>query len=121
MWYIVLLHKKFSSKSKNNFSSYRDKSSIDWFFCCKLNVLINKYNEIFNKNPSNRHTLNIKILEQLLKSKIAEMHTNRSYLKYKLNKKLIIKYIYIITTKTTLNLYYSKIIYNPVTTKITNT
>ncbi len=52
----------------------RGKSSMGWFFGCKLHLLMNQSGEIVNSVLSNEHTADIKMAKQLVEGLKAKLY-----------------------------------------------
>ncbi len=66
----------------------RGKSSMGWFFGCKLHLLMNQSGGIVNTILSNGHTADIKMVEQLVKGMTAKLYADRGYISHKLKSRL---------------------------------
>jgi hypothetical protein len=55
------------------------KSSMGWFFSCKLHMLMNQSGNIVRTALSNGHTADIKMVEQLVKGMTAKLYADRGY------------------------------------------
>lgn len=66
----------------------RGKSSMGWFFGCKLHLLMNQSGEIVNTVLSNGHTADIKMVEHLVERLAAKLYADRGYISHKLKSKL---------------------------------
>ncbi|MDM1019802.1 IS982 family transposase [Acinetobacter sp. VNK23] len=75
----------------------RGKSSMGWFFGCKLHVLMNQSGEILSTALSNGHTADIKMVEQLVKGMTAKLYADRGYISHELKSKLRVQDIDLIT------------------------
>lgn len=75
----------------------RGKSSMGWFFGCKLHVLMNKSGEMLSTALSNGHTADIKMVEQLVKGMTAKLYGDRGYISHELKSKLRMQNIDLIT------------------------
>lgn len=66
----------------------RGKSSMGWFFGCKLHVLMNQSGDIVRTVLSNGHTADIKMVEQLVKGMTAKLYADRGYISLELKSRL---------------------------------
>ena len=66
----------------------RGKSSMGWFFGCKLHVLMNQSGECVNTALSNGHTPNIQMVKQLIKGLHTKLYADRGYISQELKTKL---------------------------------
>lgn len=66
----------------------RGKSSMGWFFGCKLHLLMNQSGEIANSVLSNGHTADIKMVKQLVEGLKAKLYADRSYISHELKARL---------------------------------
>lgn len=66
----------------------RGKSSMGWFFGCKLHLLMNQSGGIVNTVLSNGHTADIKMVEQLVKGMTAKLYADRGYISHELKSRL---------------------------------
>ncbi|KAB1850780.1 transposase, partial [Acinetobacter tandoii] len=66
----------------------RGKSSMGWFFGCKLHLLMNQSGGIVNTVLSNGHTADIKMVEQLVKGMTAKLYADRGYISQELKSRL---------------------------------
>ena len=66
----------------------RGKSSMGWFFGCKLHVLMNQSGEMLSTALSNGHTADIKMVEQLVKGMTAKLYADRGYISQDLKSRL---------------------------------
>lgn len=66
----------------------RGKSSMGWFFGCKLHLLMNQSGEIVNTALSNGHIADIKIVERLVEGLAAKLYADRGYISHNLKTKL---------------------------------
>ena len=57
--------------------STRGKSSMGWFFDCKLHLVINQLGEVISTALSNGHIADIKMVEQLVKGLRAKLYADR--------------------------------------------
>lgn len=62
----------------------RGKSSMGWFYGCKLNIVINQLGEIVNSALSNRHIADIKMVEHLAEGLEAKLYADRGYISQEL-------------------------------------
>ncbi|ENW80014.1 hypothetical protein F908_02211 [Acinetobacter sp. NIPH 284] len=75
----------------------RGKSSMGWFFGCKLHLIMNQSGEIVSTALSNGHTADIKMVEQLVEGLKAKLYADRGYISHELKSKLINQSIDLIT------------------------
>lgn len=66
----------------------RGKSSMGWFFGCKLHLIMNQSGEIVRTALSNGHTADIKMVEQLVKVLKAKLYADRGYISQELKSRL---------------------------------
>jgi IS5 family transposase len=66
----------------------RGKSSMGWFFGCKLHLLMNQSGEIANSVLSNGHTADIKMVKQLVEGLKAKLYADRGYISHELKARL---------------------------------
>ena len=66
----------------------RGKSSMGWFFGCKLHLLMNQSGEIVNSVLSNGHTADIKMVKQLVEGLKAKLYADRGYISHELKARL---------------------------------
>ena len=66
----------------------RGKSSMGWFFGCKLHLIMNQSGEIAGTALSNGHTADIKMVEQLVEGLAAKLYADRGYISHELKSKL---------------------------------
>lgn len=62
----------------------RGKSSMGWFFGCKLHILMNKEGDIVRSCLSNGHVADIKKVEELVDGLTARVYADRGYISQKL-------------------------------------
>ena len=75
----------------------RGKSSMGWFFGCKLHLLMNQSGGIVNTVLSNGHTADIKMVEQLVKGMTAKLYADRGYISQELKSRLRVQGVDLIT------------------------
>ena len=75
----------------------RGKSSMGWFYGCKLHLIMNQPGEIVRTALSNGHTADIKMVEQLVDGLKAKLYADRGYISQELKSKLKNKGIDLIT------------------------
>lgn len=75
----------------------RGKSSMGWFFGCKLHLIMNQSGELVSTALSNGHTADIKMVEQLVEGLKAKLYGDRGYISHELKSKLINQDIDLIT------------------------
>lgn len=75
----------------------RGKSSMGWFYGCKLHLIMNQPGEIVRIALSNGHTADIKIVEQLVDGLKTKLYADRGYISQELKSKLKNKAIDLIT------------------------
>ena len=76
----------------------RGKSSMGWFFGCKLHlIMMNQSGDIVSTALSNGHTADIKMVEQLVEGLKAKLYADRGYISQELKLKLKDQYIDLIT------------------------
>ncbi|MFR9679235.1 MULTISPECIES: IS982 family transposase [unclassified Acinetobacter] len=75
----------------------RGKSSMGWFFGCKLHLMMNQSGDIVSTALSNGHTADIKMVEQLVEGLKAKLYADRGYISQELKLKLKDQYIDLIT------------------------
>ena len=75
----------------------RGKSSIGWFFGCKLHLMMNPSRDIVSTALSNGHTADIKIVEQLVKGMTAKLYADHGHISQELKSRLIAQGIDLIT------------------------
>lgn len=66
----------------------RGKSSMGWFYGCKLHLVMNQFGEIVNSALSNGHIADIKMVEQLVEGFEAKLYADRGYISQDLKSKL---------------------------------
>jgi len=66
----------------------RGKSSMGWFFGCKLHLIMNQSREIIGTALSNGHIADIKMVEQLVEGLAAKLYADRGYISQELKSKL---------------------------------
>ena len=69
-------------------SAFRSKSSMGWFYGCKLHIAMNQFGEIAYSALSNRHIADIKMVEQLVEGLQAKIHVDRGYISQELKSRL---------------------------------
>lgn len=65
----------------------RSKSSMGWFFGCKLHVVMNAAGELINTALSKGHVADIKMVEQLVTGLNAKIYADRGYMSHIWRKK----------------------------------
>lgn len=75
----------------------RGRSSMGWFFGCKLHVLMNATGEMVNTLLSNGHVADIKMVEQLVAGLHTKLYADRGYLSQDLKSRLNEQHIDLIT------------------------
>ena len=75
----------------------RGKSSMGWFYGCKLHLIMNQPGEIVRIALSNGHTADIKMVEQLVDGLKTKLYADRGYISQELKSKLKNKAIDLIT------------------------
>lgn len=75
----------------------RGKSSMGWFFGCKLHLMMNQSGDIVSTALSNGHIADIKMVEQLVKGLKAKLYADRGYISQKLKSRLKSQNIDLIT------------------------
>lgn len=75
----------------------RGKSSMGWFYGCKLHIAMNQFGEIACSALSNGHIANIKMVEQLVEGSKAKIYADRGYISQDLKSRLKDKDIDLIT------------------------
>lgn len=75
----------------------RGKSSMGWFFGCKLHVIMNASGHLVSTALSNGHTADIKMVEQLVSGFKAKLYADRGYISSKLKSQLRQQHIDLIT------------------------
>ncbi|TCB72742.1 IS982 family transposase [Acinetobacter sp. ANC 4216] len=58
----------------------RGKSSMGWFYGCKLHIVMNQFGEIACSALSNGHIADIKMVEELVKGMEAKLYGDRGYI-----------------------------------------
>ena len=66
----------------------RGKSSMGWFYGCKLHIAMNQFGEISRSALSNGHIADIKMVEQLVDGLQAKLYADRGYISQELKSKL---------------------------------
>ena len=66
----------------------RGKSSMGWFYGCKLHIAMNRFGEITCSALSNGHVADIKMVEQLVEGFEARLYADRGYISQDLKSKL---------------------------------
>ena len=66
----------------------RGKSSMGWFFGCKLHLIMNQSGDMVSTALSNGHTADIKMVEQLVKGLKAKLYADRGYISQELKSRL---------------------------------
>jgi len=75
----------------------RGKSSMGWFYGCKLHIAMNQFGEIACSALSNGHIADIKMVEQLVEGSKAKIYADRGYISQDLKSRLKDKDIDLIT------------------------
>jgi hypothetical protein len=75
----------------------RGKSSMGWFYGCKLHIVMNQFGEIACSALSNGHIADIKMVEQLVEGSKAKIYADRGYISQDLKSRLKDKDIDLIT------------------------
>lgn len=75
----------------------RGKSSMGWFYCCKLHIVMNQLGEIVCSALSNGHVADIKMVEHLVEGLEARLYVDRGYISQELKSRLKIQGIDLIT------------------------
>ena len=75
----------------------RGKSSMGWFFGCKLHLIMNQFGEIVRTTLSNGHTADIKMVEHLVEGLQAKLYADHGYISQELKSKLKDQYLDLIT------------------------
>ncbi|OTG57078.1 IS982 family transposase [Acinetobacter sp. ANC 3903] len=66
----------------------RGKSSMGWFYGCKLHIVMNQFGEIISSALSNGHIADIKMVEQLVTGLQAKLYGDRGYISQELKSRL---------------------------------
>ena len=66
----------------------RGKSSMGWFFGCKLHLIMNQSGDVVSTALSNGHTADIKMVEQLVKGLKAKLYADRGYISQNLRQSI---------------------------------
>lgn len=66
----------------------RGKSSMGWFFGCKLHIVMNQLGEIVGSVLSNGHVADIKMVEQLVEGLQAKLYADRGYISHEFKNRL---------------------------------
>ncbi len=66
----------------------RGKSSMGWFYGCKLHVVMNQFGEIVRSAFSNGHIADIKMVEHLVEGFEAKLYGDRGYISQELKNRL---------------------------------
>ncbi len=66
----------------------RGKSSMGWFYGCKLHIVMNQFGEIVRSAFSNGHIADIKMVEHLIEGFEAKLYGDRGYISQELKSKL---------------------------------
>lgn len=66
----------------------KGKSSMGWFYGCKLHLAMNQFGEIVSTELSNGHVADIKILSELTKNLKGKVYGDRGYINLKLKEDL---------------------------------
>lgn len=64
------------------------KSSMGWFFGCKLHLIMNQSGDMVSTALSNGHTADIKMVEQLVEGLKAKLYADRGYISQELKSRL---------------------------------
>lgn len=75
----------------------RGKSSMGWFFGCKLHVAMNADGDMVSTELSNGHIADIKMVEDLVKGFKATVYADRGYISQSLKEKLRLQKIDLVT------------------------
>ena len=75
----------------------RGKSSMGWFYGCKLHIVMNQFGEIVSSALSNGHIADIKMVEQLVAGLQAKLYADRGYISKELKSNLTDQGIDLIT------------------------
>lgn len=75
----------------------RGKSSMGWFYGCKLHIAMNQLGEIACSALSNGHVADIKMVEHLVEGLEARLYADRGYISQELKSRLKIQGIDLIT------------------------
>lgn len=67
----------------------RGKSSMGWFYRCKLRIVMNQLGEITCSALSNGHVADIKMVEQLANGLEAKIYADRGYISQDLKRKML--------------------------------
>ena len=62
----------------------RGKSSMGWFFGCKLHLIMNQSGDMVSTALSNGHTADIKMVEQLVEGLKVKLYADRGYISQEL-------------------------------------
>ena len=66
----------------------RGKSSMSWFFGCKLHLIMNQTGNIVSTALSNGHTADIKMVEHLVEGLEERLYTDRGYISQEIKSRL---------------------------------
>ncbi|ENX02187.1 hypothetical protein F899_01374 [Acinetobacter sp. CIP 101934] len=66
----------------------RGKSSMGWFYSCKLHIAMNQFGEIACSTSSSGYVADIKIVEKLVKEREAKLYGDRGYISQELKNRL---------------------------------
>ncbi len=69
----------------------RGKSSMGWFYGCKLHVLVNSQGQLLQTQLSNGHTPDLKLLSKLAQGYVGKIFGDRGYISEILRDKLVHK------------------------------
>lgn len=75
----------------------RGKSSMRWFYGCKLHVMMNQYGKIVKSTLSNGHITDIKMVKHLVDGLESKLYSDRGYISQELKNGLTDKEIDSIT------------------------
>lgn len=75
----------------------RGKSSIGWFYGCKLHVVMNQFGEIAGSALSNGHVADVKVVEQLVNGLNGKLYGDRGYISQELKSRLQVQGVDLIT------------------------
>ena len=75
----------------------RGRSSMGWFYGCKLHIAMNQFGEIACSALSNGHVADIKMVEQLVDGLKGKLYGDRGYISQELKRRLQVQGIDLIT------------------------
>ena len=75
----------------------RGKSSMGWFYGCKLHIVMNQFGEIACSALSNGHIADIKMVDKLVKDMEAKLYGDRGYISQELKTRLKAQNVDLIT------------------------